>query len=137
MHDPKTSADWKKDIKNQVLAIPERKPPSHEPLAMRLRFFLPRPTTLPKKTHLHVKRPDLDNLAKAVKDSIGKGVTYHDDSQIVALVAVKEYSPEPGVEIEVWEIAQSPKRIEVEFKIEKAVSVPASRDLFAAVESGP
>ena len=111
MYDPKTSRTWKTDIKNQVLAMPDRKPPSSAPLAMRLRFFLPRPKTLPKRVHLHTKKPDCDNLGKAVKDSIGKGVTYYDDSQIVALVIVKEYSAEPGVEIEVWELPQAPARI--------------------------
>ena len=35
-----------------------------------------------KKEKFHIKRPDIDNLAKGVKDAL-RGIIYHDDSQIV------------------------------------------------------
>jgi Holliday junction resolvase RusA-like endonuclease len=50
-----------------------------------------------KETY-HTKRPDIDNLAKAVKDAL-KGVVYRDDSQIVEAHLFKQYG-EPAVKIE-------------------------------------
>jgi Holliday junction resolvase RusA-like endonuclease len=38
----------------------------------------------------HTKRPDLDNLAKAVKDAL-RGIIYQDDSQIVEAHLFKKY----------------------------------------------
>lgn len=44
------------------------------------------------------KKPDLDNIAKAVLDALN-GIAYYDDSQIVAMGICKGYSDEPRVEI--------------------------------------
>ena len=48
------------------------------------------------------KRPDLDNLLKAVQDGLN-GAAYDDDSQIVRAVSEKWYG-DPRVEIEVKEV---------------------------------
>lgn len=47
----------------------------------------------------HTKRPDIDNLAKAVKDAL-KGIIYADDSQIVEAHLYKCYGV-PQVKIEI------------------------------------
>lgn len=44
------------------------------------------------------KKPDVDNVLKAVFDSL-QGYAYEDDSQIVVIVAEKMYSQEPFVEV--------------------------------------
>ena len=43
----------------------------------------------------HIKKPDLDNLIKHLKD-VGSGVMWQDDRQIDELHARKYYSDEPG-----------------------------------------
>jgi len=50
------------------------------------------------KAVYHTKKPDIDNLAKAVKDAL-KGIIYKDDSQIVEAHLFKQYG-EPAVKIE-------------------------------------
>ena len=51
----------------------------------------------------HTKRPDIDNLAKAVKDAL-KGIVYADDSQIVEAHLYKQYGgPEIKIEIRTLE----------------------------------
>lgn len=51
----------------------------------------------------HTKRPDIDNLAKAVKDAL-KGIVYADDSQIVEAHLYKQYGgPEIKIEIHTLE----------------------------------
>ena len=49
------------------------------------------------------KRPDVDNIAKIVLDSLN-GIAYDDDSQIVELNVKKCYSENPCVEVELEEI---------------------------------
>ena len=42
----------------------------------------------------HLKRPDLDNLVKAVTDSLN-GILYCDDCQFFRCEAIKRYSEDP------------------------------------------
>lgn len=46
----------------------------------------------------HTKKPDWDNLAKAVTDAMN-GIVYHDDAQIVRASVFKQYGDDPRVEI--------------------------------------
>lgn len=105
-YDPANSRDWKRTVHSaasEIVAQNSARFPMQGPLAMRLTFHLLRPTSLPKKVLHHTKRPDADNLCKAVKDSLS-GCVYRDDAQIVALTVFKGYGPQPGVEIEVQEL---------------------------------
>jgi len=67
---------------------------------MLLVFHLARPKSLPRKVKFHTKRPDLDNLTKAVKDGL-KGVIYRDDSQVVYMRIAKRYCTVPGVSVRI------------------------------------
>lgn len=78
------------------------------PIALRLRFYLPQPRSRPavlrtdrqrREWAHHWKRPDIDKLQRAVLDAL-KGVLYHDDGQIVQVMANKSYSATPGLEIQ-------------------------------------
>jgi len=84
-------------------------------------FLLPRPVSLPKRITHHTKRPDLDKLARAVKDAL-KGVLWKDDSQVIDLVARKGYAT-----------GQPQARIVVDYA--QAINEAAiEQDLFAGVE---
>lgn len=48
------------------------------------------------------KKPDVDNVAKIILDSIN-GLAYKDDSQVTKLTIEKEYSENPRVEVTLWE----------------------------------
>jgi Holliday junction resolvase RusA-like endonuclease len=49
------------------------------------------------------KKPDVDNIAKLVLDSLNK-IAYTDDSQVVSLTIAKFFAEKPRVEIEISEI---------------------------------
>lgn len=51
---------------------------------------------------LPLKKPDMDNIVKVVADALN-GVAYHDDTQVVLVVAKKAYSAMEGLDITVWE----------------------------------
>lgn len=71
--------------------------------------FLP-PNSKPKKVKQQMlageifplKKPDMDNIVKVVADALN-GVAYHDDTQIVMVVAKKAYSAMEGLDITVEE----------------------------------
>jgi Holliday junction resolvase RusA-like endonuclease len=48
------------------------------------------------------KKPDLDNVAKIILDSLNN-IAYHDDSQVVKLTVEKHYSDNPRVEVTLYE----------------------------------
>ena len=50
----------------------------------------------------HIKKPDLDNMAKAVLDALN-GLAYIDDSQIYSLTLYKTYSEQPGTYLKITE----------------------------------
>ena len=52
---------------------------------------------------LPTKKPDLDNIAKAICDALN-GIAYHDDAQIVELYAEKRWDEIPRVDVEIREV---------------------------------
>jgi crossover junction endodeoxyribonuclease RusA len=69
-------------------------------------FYLPRPKKYQKRgvNPAHLTAPDLDKLVRAIKDALTH-VIWHDDSQVIELVARKDYaamddSPHVDVRIE-------------------------------------
>ena len=50
------------------------------------------------------KKPDLDNVIKAIADSLN-GIAYKDDAQVVEVVSKKFYSDRPRVEVTIEDLA--------------------------------
>lgn len=72
---------------------------TNEALSVRLYFRLPIPKSRAKKIEefdLHVSRPDLDKLIRAVLDSLTSAELIIDDSMVSMIVASKCYSQRPG-----------------------------------------
>ncbi|SOY56827.1 RusA family crossover junction endodeoxyribonuclease [Cupriavidus taiwanensis] len=80
--------------------------PLTEPLAIDLQVNVQIPASWPKKRQQAAemgdigatKKPDLDNIVKALCDGMN-GIAYADDAQIVTLSARKVYSTTPGVHV--------------------------------------
>lgn len=77
-----------------------------ESLGVQIYACYPIPKSTPKKKIkmmltddlMPVTKPDLDNVAKLILDSLN-GVAYHDDSQIVALLITKHYTTSPSITV--------------------------------------
>lgn len=73
-------------------------------IRVKIIFAMPIPKSFSKKIRLkiatgeynHTKKPDVDNMAKAVLDALN-GVAYTDDSLITHLTVGKHYSNNPGI----------------------------------------
>lgn len=67
-----------------------------------LKFFKPKPKSKPKKVKYWITKPDLDNFCKTILDSFNK-VFWLDDSQVVKIVASKEYGEPARTEVQIFE----------------------------------
>ena len=102
MKDHEKSRDYKDMLR--LLAHEHRMDPLLVgPLRLELLFEIRRPQSCRKRDVWRDKKPDLDNLIKAVTDAM-TGVIWRDDAQIVALMAEKPYSDSPGVTVTVWRV---------------------------------
>ena len=108
-YDPKAKLKegYKWQIKSQY-----REEPIAAPFAADLIFFMPIPKSLSKvkKRQMlngripHIKKPDLDNLAKFIFDCMND-LVFDDDSQMIELRAKKIYSDKPGTLIRIIPLA--------------------------------
>lgn len=75
--------------------------PAGVPITMEVAFHMPYPASMSakkRKDAFHTKRPDLDNLIKFVKDC-ANGILWHDDSQVVTVLAMKQYGHITGTRV--------------------------------------
>ena len=107
---PKKTLDFEDQVKKASQDSMGNVEPLETPISVYLYFRLPIPQSYSKKaieaclkgSQRHVKRPDLDNLAKSVLDGMN-GIVFKDDSQITSLHCTKVYSNVAGVNILVKE----------------------------------
>jgi len=112
MYTPADVRKWQVEAKFLATEQMQGKTPQAGMLEVDLRVYLPLPKSMPNKKRSWalsgavrpITRPDCDNYAKSVCDSMS-GVLWLDDAQIVQLNIGKWYSEKPRVEIEVRERA--------------------------------
>ena len=100
IYTPDSAETWKQEVRRQAVAnAPESL--MGGVVRIQLDFFLPRPKAhldrhgvpKPKSPVWHCKKPDLDNLIKAVTDAItDTQKVWLDDSQICEITATKTYA---------------------------------------------
>lgn len=105
---------WQETIKQAALEARGGRPPIDGPVALFVRFFVPRPKTAPRRVTEPAKKPDLDKLIRALKDALTSAGAYHDDAQVTRVLATKdfaggEFDPDGGAGVPraVVEIARS------------------------------
>ena len=105
---PKKTKDYEKAIAEHFKGQNIEK--FEGPIHIKLVFQMPIPKSFTKKQRgliqegfmKYDKKPDLDNLAKAVLDALN-GIAYEDDSKITGLFLVKRYSNFPGTTMTIRE----------------------------------
>ena len=107
---PKTANNALACKNKAMLQMGDRKP-LEGAISCRVCYFMPIPKSVSKKNTIkmlsgeiqHVKKPDVDNLAKQTLDFLN-GIAFVDDSQIVKLIIEKCYSDYPRTEIYLQEV---------------------------------
>lgn len=81
--------------------------PLNGPLSLTVKFWMPKPASLPKWRYLPTTKPDLDKLIRSVLDSLS-GLIITDDARVVIIEACEEYAigRAPGCWVGVYEVAE-------------------------------
>ena len=110
---PKETVNYEAYIKELFAIKYPEFVPLESTLAMLLKIYLSIPSSasnkkkeLMKKNEIKPgKRPDIDNVLKAVCDALEK-LAYKNDSQFVSIFTIKEYSERPRLEISILTIGE-------------------------------
>ena len=105
-YSPKKTVDYEAKVKEAGKDAMGSSEPLETPLSLYLYVRVPIPASTTKKVLAEIsanrvkpiKRPDLDNVLKAVSDALN-GICYKDDSQIVNIHCTKVYASVPGVDV--------------------------------------
>lgn len=103
---PASTRDFKKAVTLLARSAMGGKRPVTGPVSLDITFTMPIPRSWTKRQQAlaqngevhHLQRPDLDNLAKGVKDAL-TGVVWVDDCQVVILHLRKLYSADPATHV--------------------------------------
>ena len=97
--DAGTAEGWKSEIAQTWKGVVPATPIITEPVALFLTFLMPRPKSHFTKKGLRpdaprwcAKKPDADNLSKAVMDCLSVIGVWQDDDQVVVLQAEKKFA---------------------------------------------
>jgi Holliday junction resolvase RusA-like endonuclease len=106
VYNPETAKEWKETIKAAFL--PRRKEAIDGAVQINITFFMPRPKSM-KDTGCfipHIKKPDADNLLKAVMDALTDIKVWRDDCLVFAPFVIKQYATgsETGAQIEIYKM---------------------------------
>ena len=97
IYTPQKTREAEQSFQAQALKFkPEQ--PLDEALRVSIFFYKLKPKSMPKKVIHWTKKPDIDNMAKLVLDSMNK-IFFRDDSQIIELDVYKAYDPVPRTEV--------------------------------------
>ncbi len=109
---PRKTKDFEDAVRFEFMASTSEKMPVYgkdTPLRADMVFAFTVPKSYTKKRRraclsgeeMHCKKPDADNVAKAVLDSL-TGFAFEDDASVVYLNLEKIYSEEPYVEVKIY-----------------------------------
>lgn len=103
---PKKTRDYEKKVRDCYIAQGGQMFPDDTPLFASITAIFPIPSSLSKKRRAlfngkrHCKKPDADNVAKAILDSLN-GVAYRDDSAVSSLLVYKSYGDDARVTVSI------------------------------------
>jgi Holliday junction resolvase RusA-like endonuclease len=97
VYNPDSADEWKEEIRIAFLSC--RRPTITKPVHLKVCFFMPVPKGMKIKSKEgryvpHVKKPDTDNLLKAVMDALTDTGVWKDDAHVYWTEAIKQYASE-------------------------------------------
>lgn len=114
VYDPGTADDWKMIVRNECAKVWDGEQMTG-PVFAQFMFAMPRPKShfrsngelKPNAPLYHESKPDMDNLLKAIFDTLTNLGIWKDDAQVCDIVSSRQYSPRPGCAISIDAIQPS------------------------------
>jgi len=111
MHTPEATKRYEATVQGVARVAMLGELPFARPVALTVSIVLPIPKSWSKRRKLlasageiaATRKPDADNVLKAIKDGMN-GIVYWDDSQVVSIVLTKAYGVLPGVDVSATEL---------------------------------
>jgi Holliday junction resolvase RusA-like endonuclease len=106
---PKKTVEYESSIRRAFQAAGGKPTGNPVSVAIIAEYKIPKSASKAKRGQmlsgeiLPTKKPDADNIAKAVCDALN-GVAYEDDAQVCWLKVSKKYSDDPKIEVTVREV---------------------------------
>ena len=105
---PEKTASYENLVKFAAELAMRGKPPTTDPVSVTIQAFFPVPQSWSGRKHalatlgqiFPAKKPDADNIAKIICDSLNC-IAWRDDAQVVSLTVEKHYAECPRVEVEI------------------------------------
>lgn len=103
---PKKTRDYEKKVRDCYIAQGGQMFPDDTPLFANITAIFPIPSGISKKRRAlfngkrYCKKPDADNVAKAILDALN-GVAYRDDSAVSLLLVDKRYGDDARVTVSI------------------------------------
>ena len=88
--DNKKLKPWRQDAAQQALEAMDGVKPVKCAVVVYVTFHFARPKSLPKRVVHKTTKSDVDKLARGILDSL-TGTVFEDDSQVIALMATKQF----------------------------------------------
>jgi len=114
---------WREAVKYAALdalttgmvgGVPVHRPPLDGPIYAEITFTLAKPSSAPKRRRtwpIKQRSGDIDKLTRAAFDSLTDAGVWHDDAQVIEVLARKSFPgehpdalPKPGAVIRVWQV---------------------------------
>ena len=92
VYTPKKTTDFEGEVQFWISQY-DFEPINNGAIRARIDFIYEKPKSIKKSKIYKTTKPDLDNLIKAILDSLN-GICYKDDNQIVELSSTKKYGSE-------------------------------------------
>ena len=94
VYNPDSADAWKEEIMAAFLMCREKT--IREPVYLKVCFYLPMPKDMKRSANeciRHGRKPDLDNLLKAVMDAMTSAGVWQDDALVFKIDSEKYYTP--------------------------------------------
>lgn len=112
MFTPGKTKDYEQVVRDEAISAMHGRPPIVGPVELRLSLVCSVPASWSKAKRAQAlagevvptKKPDIDNVVKAICDAFNT-VVWHDDVQVVDLVVRKRFGADPHVEATVTQLA--------------------------------
>lgn len=91
-HDNARTKPWQESVVAAAREAMDRGEPLEAPVVVRLRFYLPKPKSAPKRALFPAKKPDIDKLMRCVLDGLTRAGVFLDDAQVVEAFGSKDFA---------------------------------------------